>query len=58
MKVHWALSDCDGILHLLEIFEDEEFVYLTLEYQAEGSLLNEILEKSKITEDNAKLIME
>jgi serine/threonine protein kinase len=56
--VHWALSDCDGILHLLEIFEDEEFVYLTLEYQAEGSLLNEILKERKLTEENVKIIME
>ncbi len=40
VKVHWALEECDGILRLLEIYEDECFVYLVLEFQSEGSLMN------------------
>lgn len=43
IKVHWSLADCDGILHMLEIYEDEFYVYLVLEYQQDGSLLNEII---------------
>jgi len=43
---------------LLEIFEDEQFVYLTLEFQSEGSLLNEIIKERKLSEDHVRLIME
>jgi Protein kinase domain len=32
IKVHWALEECDSILRLQEIYEDEVFVYLVLEY--------------------------
>lgn len=45
IKVHWALEECGGALHLLEIYEDENLIYLVLEYQAEGSLLNEIFKQ-------------
>jgi hypothetical protein len=33
VRVHWALEECDSLLRLLEVFEDEDFVYLVLEYQ-------------------------
>lgn len=33
IRVHWAIFECDGVLQLLEIYEDFEFVYLVLEYQ-------------------------
>jgi len=56
--VHWVLSDCDGILHLLEIFEDEKLVYLVLEYKSEGSLFNEIIKENKLSEDHVRIIME
>ena len=32
IKVHWALEECDGILRLLEIYEDDTFVFIVLEY--------------------------
>lgn len=32
IKVHWVLQECDGILRLIELFEDRLFVYLVLEY--------------------------
>ena len=48
IKVHWALEECGGVLHLLEIYEDENFIYLVLEYQAEGSLLNEIFKQQRL----------
>ena len=57
IKVHWALQECDGILHLLEIFEDDNFVCLVLEYQSEGSLLSEILKGSKLAENQVCMIM-
>ena len=33
IRVHWLITDCDGVLQLLEIYEDDDFVYLVLEYQ-------------------------
>lgn len=32
IRVHWALEKCDGITRLLELYEDEQFVYIVLEY--------------------------
>jgi hypothetical protein len=32
IRVHWALEKCDGALRLIEIFEDDSFVYIVLEY--------------------------
>jgi hypothetical protein len=37
--VHWVSEECGGLIKLLEIYEDEKFVFLVLEYQAEGTLL-------------------
>ena len=39
IKVHWDIEECDSLLRLLEIYEDEFFVYMVLEYQQQGSLL-------------------
>jgi hypothetical protein len=39
VRVHWLIVDCDGVMQLLEIFEDDQFIYLVLEYQKQGSLL-------------------
>jgi hypothetical protein len=32
IKVHWVLEECEGILKLIEIYEDNKYVYLVLEY--------------------------
>jgi serine/threonine protein kinase len=40
IKVHWALRECSGILQLQEIFEDEIFVFLVLDYQPSGNLFS------------------
>lgn len=56
--MHWALDECDSILQLIEIFEDDVFVYLVLEYQQQGSLLGQILKNKEFTEKQVKVIME
>jgi hypothetical protein len=33
IRVHWALEKCEGVIKVLELFEDEQFVYIILEYQ-------------------------
>jgi hypothetical protein len=30
--VHWSLRECDGVIQLYEIYENEMTVYLVLEY--------------------------
>lgn len=39
IKVHWALEKCEGIIKVIELFEDEQYVYMILEYQKQGTLL-------------------
>ena len=58
IKVHWALNECDGILQLLELYEDEEYVYLVLDFQEEGSLLDYIQKNKQLTENQTKVIIE
>lgn len=38
IEVHWRLDSCDGVLRMLEIFEDDTQVFLVLEYQEFGTL--------------------
>ncbi len=58
LQVHWSLKDCDGILQLLELFEDDNFAYLILEYQEGGSLLDHVISREKFNETQSKIIME
>jgi len=55
--VHWALEECGSMLQLIELYEDDVFVYLVLEYQQEGSLLGQILKNKEFTEKQVKVIM-
>jgi hypothetical protein len=32
IRVHWVLESCGGAIKLLELFEDDTYVYLVLEY--------------------------
>jgi hypothetical protein len=40
IRVHWALEHCPCVLSLIAIHEDKESIYLVLEYQPQGTLLN------------------
>jgi serine/threonine protein kinase len=55
--VHWGLEKCDGALRLIEIFEDDLFVYIVLEFQKMGSLLGQIMQRQMFTEKETKVIM-
>ena len=58
IKVHWVLEECEGILRLIEIYEDNQYVYLVLEYQRQGSLLGKLTQTQVIDEQKSKFIME
>ena len=58
IKVHWALSKCDAVLQMLELFEDSQLVYIVLEYQSQGTLLQQIMKKQSFDEKQSKVIME
>lgn len=32
IRVHWGLEKCDGVIKVLELFEDDQFVYMIIEY--------------------------
>lgn len=57
IRVHWELEKCDGALRLLELYEDDLFIYMVLEYQQMGSLLSQIMNKKKFSEKETKVIM-
>ena len=42
IKVHWELQLCENLLRLYQIFESDNNIYLVLEFQSEGSLLNHL----------------
>ncbi|TNV74228.1 hypothetical protein FGO68_gene495 [Halteria grandinella] len=58
IQVHWAIFECDGVLQLLEIYEDEEFIYLILEYQKQGPLFDMDQNRRKFTENQIRSVME
>ena len=39
IHVHWALEQCVSVVRLLNLFEDENHIYMVLEYQPNGTLL-------------------
>jgi len=51
ISVHWSLEDCDGVLSLQEIYEDEENVYLVIEYQRGGTLQSKMEDREFFTEE-------
>ena len=48
---------CHNIIHLEEIFEDNNNVYLVMEYVEGGDLLQKLLDSDFIKEEDAKDIM-
>jgi hypothetical protein len=36
---HWVLEQCEGVLKIMAIYDNEDFIVLVLEYQSEGSLM-------------------
>ena len=38
IKAHWALEHCEGVIKLLSMHEDDQYIVLILEYQPKGSL--------------------
>jgi serine/threonine protein kinase len=58
IRAHWALEQCDGVLKILSIHEDKNFVVLVLEYQPKGSLMQNLKNDKKFTEVEVRVIME
>lgn len=58
IRVHWALEQCEGVLQLLGIHEDDDNIYLILEYQPKGTLMGTLQEQSQVPESDVRMIME
>jgi hypothetical protein len=40
IRVHWALEECPSVLGLLAIHEDKDMIFMVLEYQPQGTLMD------------------
>ena len=58
IRAHWILEQCDGVLKILAIHEDANFIVLVLEYQQKGSLMESLKKEKKVTEVEVRVIME
>jgi len=58
IKVHWALEHCVSVVRLLSIFEDEDYIYMVLEYQPNGTLLKTLKSNQKFNEPDVRVIIE
>jgi hypothetical protein len=50
IRIHWELEKCEGSLRLLELYEDTNMIYMVLEYQAKGTLYNQVIKNSVFNE--------
>jgi serine/threonine protein kinase len=58
IRSHWLLEQCEGVLKLLSIYDNADFMILVLEYQSEGSLMETLKSNKKFTELEVRVIME
>ena len=52
------MEHCEGVLKLLGLHEDSNYVVLILEYQSKGSLMECLKNQKKFSEAEVKVIME
>ena len=57
VNMHRELSECSTILQLLKIFESKDSVYLMVEYEEGGDLVEIIEKKKKLNEVEVTTIM-
>lgn len=58
IHVHWALEKCVSVVRLLLLYEDEDNVYMVLEYQPNGTLLKTLKTNQKFKEPDVRVIIE
>ena len=58
IKVHWSLEQCVSVVRLLQIFEDDDNIYMVLEYQPNGTLLRTLKSNQQFKEPDVRVIME
>lgn len=39
IRVHWTLEQCESVVKLIQLYEDEHSVYVVLEFQPKGTLM-------------------
>jgi serine/threonine protein kinase len=58
IRVHWALEECPSVLSLIAMHEDKDMIYLVLEYQPQGTLMNTMEKQAQLSECEVRMIME
>lgn len=43
IRVHWTLENCPSVLNLIGLHEDKGLIYMILEYQPQGTLMNSLV---------------
>ena len=54
---HWKFGRCGGVVSLLEVFEEGEYVYFVQELQEKGTLLGKIIGQLIFEERHIKFMM-
>lgn len=52
------MEQCEGVLKLFKIYENDDYLVLVLEYQPMGSLMELLKKQRKFTEAEVRVIME
>jgi serine/threonine protein kinase len=58
IMAHWILEECEGVLNILGLYDNEEHIILALEYQAKGSLMQSLKQCKKFSELEVRFIMQ
>ncbi|CDW79552.1 serine threonine protein kinase [Stylonychia lemnae] len=58
ITTHWKVNQCGNALKLFRVYESQDKIYLLLEYQEGGTLLNMIGKDKKLNEQDLQTIME
>jgi serine/threonine protein kinase len=58
IRAHWILEQCEGVLKILAIHDNDNYIILVLEYQSKGSLMETLKNQKKFSEVEVRVIME
>jgi serine/threonine protein kinase len=58
IRVHWALEQCVSVVRLLHLFESDDYIFMVLEYQPNGTLLKTLKSNQRFEEPDLRVIIE
>jgi serine/threonine protein kinase len=58
IRVNWALEQCVSVVRLLHLFESDDYIFMVLEYQPNGTLLKTLKSNQRFEEPDLRVIIE